>query len=309
MATLGDIIYRGTAVWKRLVGNTTTTRKFLRQVGDGANSAAPAWDQVTDADLSTSDVTTNNVTSTKHGFAPKSPSDTTKFLRGDATPTWAVPPSGSNALLDGSAHTDTTNSAVTKGDLIVGNSTPAWDDLAVGSDGQVLTADSTQAMGVKWATPGAGGSGGDGIVRKTTDETITANTTLQNDDELLFPVDANSVYAFEITLFLVAPNTAADWKIGWAVPASTTMLWGPHGLQGTIPWAGDTVSLNPPALSTEGSSFSFSGGVGPSGFFARGIVVTVGTAGNVQFKWAQSTSDAGNSTVKANSFIRYRKIS
>lgn len=37
------------------------------------------------------DVTTHNVTSTKHGFSPKSPADTTKFLRGDATPAWAVP--------------------------------------------------------------------------------------------------------------------------------------------------------------------------------------------------------------------------
>lgn len=45
--------------------------------------------QVTDAQLSTSDVTTNDASTSKHGFAPKAPNDTTKFLRGDAT--WAVP--------------------------------------------------------------------------------------------------------------------------------------------------------------------------------------------------------------------------
>ena len=43
---------------------------------------------VTDANLSTSDVTTNDVSITKHGFAPKAPNDITKFLRGDGT--WAV---------------------------------------------------------------------------------------------------------------------------------------------------------------------------------------------------------------------------
>lgn len=48
---------------------------------------------------------------------------------------------GSNALLDGSSHTDTTNSAVTKGDLIFGNSTPAWDDLAIGASGQQMLVD------------------------------------------------------------------------------------------------------------------------------------------------------------------------
>jgi hypothetical protein len=47
---------------------------------------------VTDANMTTSDITTNDVSTSKHGFAPKAPNDTTKFLRGDGT--WAVPASG-----------------------------------------------------------------------------------------------------------------------------------------------------------------------------------------------------------------------
>lgn len=43
----------------------------------------------TDATLSTSDITTNNVSATKHGFAPKFPNNTTTFLRGDGT--WDIP--------------------------------------------------------------------------------------------------------------------------------------------------------------------------------------------------------------------------
>jgi hypothetical protein len=42
------------------------------------------------------------------------------------------------AMLDGSEHTDTTASAVTKGDIVIGNATPAWDDLAIGSDNHYL---------------------------------------------------------------------------------------------------------------------------------------------------------------------------
>ena len=52
MTTLGDIIYAGAAaVWTRLAGNITTTRKFMRQTGDGAASAAPAWDTIVAADI------------------------------------------------------------------------------------------------------------------------------------------------------------------------------------------------------------------------------------------------------------------
>lgn len=59
----------------------------------------------------------------------------------------------------------------TKGDLIVhGSSTTR---MPVGTNGQVLTADSTQALGVKWATPAAG-SGGYTAVAKTVNYTAAS---------------------------------------------------------------------------------------------------------------------------------------
>jgi hypothetical protein len=49
---LGDVPYASaTDVLSALAGNITLTRKFLRQVGNGAASAAPAWDTLTAADL------------------------------------------------------------------------------------------------------------------------------------------------------------------------------------------------------------------------------------------------------------------
>ena len=52
MTTLGDVIYGAAAgAGTRLPGNTTTTRKFMRQVGDSVNSAAPAWDTLVQADF------------------------------------------------------------------------------------------------------------------------------------------------------------------------------------------------------------------------------------------------------------------
>lgn len=51
----------------------------------------------TDATLSMSDITTNNVSTTQHGFAPKAPNNTTTFLRGDAT--YAAPAGGSSTMV------------------------------------------------------------------------------------------------------------------------------------------------------------------------------------------------------------------
>lgn len=54
MTTLGDTIYGGASGTRtRLAGNTSATSKFLRQTGDGANSAAPAWDVLASGDIPT----------------------------------------------------------------------------------------------------------------------------------------------------------------------------------------------------------------------------------------------------------------
>ena len=53
MTTLGDTIYGAAAgAETRLAGNTTTTKKFLAQTGDGTNSAAPVWSQPAFSELS-----------------------------------------------------------------------------------------------------------------------------------------------------------------------------------------------------------------------------------------------------------------
>lgn len=46
-----------------------------------------------------------------------------------------------------------------KGDIIAATAADTASRLAVGTNGQVLTADSTAATGLKWATPSAGGGG------------------------------------------------------------------------------------------------------------------------------------------------------
>jgi len=72
---------------------------------------------VTDANMTTSDITTNDVSTAKHGFAPKAPNDTTKFLRGDGT--WAVPAGGGLTEF-----TEAENTAAPNGTVPVNSLTP-----------------------------------------------------------------------------------------------------------------------------------------------------------------------------------------
>ena len=102
--------------------------------------------------------------------------DLTFYTTGVATANAAIP----NALV------------TAKGDIIAASASAVPDNLAVGTNGQVLTADSTQTLGVKWATP------------TTADLTInakTANYTLVAGDvnKLITMSDAG-------TLTLTVPN-------------------------------------------------------------------------------------------------------
>jgi hypothetical protein len=70
-----------------------------------------------------------------------------------------------------------TNSMATaidaKGDLIGGTGADAFDRLAVGTDGQTLVADSTEATGLKWATASGGGK-----VLQVVNGTYATNTAI-----------------------------------------------------------------------------------------------------------------------------------
>jgi hypothetical protein len=100
---------------------------------DGAGNVVPGL--VTETGISLSDVTTANVSITKHGFAPKAPNDVTKYL--DGTGLYSIPAGGGGSSL-----------LTTKGDVFGYSTVNAR--IPVGADGQVLTADSVQTLGVKW---------------------------------------------------------------------------------------------------------------------------------------------------------------
>lgn len=100
LTTTGDIIYSssGTTAARLAIGSATTVLH---------GGTTPGYAAVVEGDLSTSDITTANATTAKHGFAPKYPNDATKYL--DGTGAYTVPAGGSTPTYVGcKAYSDAT---------------------------------------------------------------------------------------------------------------------------------------------------------------------------------------------------------
>lgn len=146
------------------------------------------------------------------------------------------------------------------------------------------------------------------VVRKPSDTTRTSTTTVSADPSLTVAVAASSVYEV-FAVVLVVSNTTPDFKSDWSTPASasgyyyatrwdTAQTGGGADVQKfSRAWNGGTVvgwSTNAPGT--------------PDIIEYRGFLITAGTAGSLTLRWAQNTSDAANTTVKADSLLRIRKV-
>jgi hypothetical protein len=97
---LGDTVYgTGADTATKLAGNTTTPRKFLRQVGAAGASAAPAWDTLAVGDYPDM-VGANGGAGTKGAVPAPSAGDAAagKYLKADGT--WAAPASSGHTIQD-----------------------------------------------------------------------------------------------------------------------------------------------------------------------------------------------------------------
>ncbi|MFC1975045.1 hypothetical protein ACFLXQ_01445 [Chloroflexota bacterium] len=127
-------------------------------------------------------------------------------------------------LLDGDIHPDTVADAVTKGSLIVGNSTPKWDEQGVGANGQVLTANSADANGLRWD---------DGIINRGwdvgTSTTITATATWTNINGMAVTstIRYGTVYVL-VTVHAYHLVVGTNWRIRVTMDGTGTTYGDPH---------------------------------------------------------------------------------
>lgn len=207
-AVQGDLLYGSAADTLSALAKNASATRYLANTGASNN---PAWDQVNLTNGVTGALPIANggtgqtaATAAFNGLDPLTTKgdlivhDGTNSIRvavgtndfiltaDSAQPSgvkWAAPAAAAAHALLSATHNDTLASTVTRGDLVIGNTTPAWDDLAIGAANRVLRSDGTDPSWAQVAlTTDVTGTlpranGGTGTAASTTDGQLLIGNT------------------------------------------------------------------------------------------------------------------------------------
>lgn len=155
--------------------------------------------------------------------------------------------------------------------------------------------------------PVAGAVGGPPVIRrKTSDETVTSSTTLQDDNDLTIPVAASEVWVGRVVVFYDAV-TAADISLSIDVPSGATLAFSVAGPGATASGDPDVSRFR---MRNTAGAFGL-GGLG-AGTIAVGTiefyVANSTTPGNIKLQWAQASSNATGTVVKIGSHLTAHRM-
>lgn len=141
-------------------------------------------------------------------------------------------------------------------------------------------------------------------ISKSSDTARNTTTSLADDPDLLFPVEAYGFYRFKFVVYYDT-STAADFKFDVNGPASPTLV------------QIETRTISPGATAYGNialkTAFAFSAVAltetsGTNGKLTiEGILQNGANAGNVSLRWAQNTSNGSDTKVRAGSHVQWAK--
>lgn len=148
------------------------------------------------------------------------------------------------------------------------------------------------------------------IVRRTSDSSAKQNNTPADDDTLLWTTPANAVWRFHAYLLISAASATMDFKLGLTVPSGTSASFGVVGTSGTTTtgwWAPGTAGT-PGTLAAESGTVTTGTLNGTIGVIFAGIVVASSTAGIVNLKWSQNSTEAADLKLLTQSFLEVVRL-
>lgn len=136
------------------------------------------------------------------------------------------------------------------------------------------------------------------------DFTVTNTTTPAPDPILTRPVEALGVYRVRGWV-ITNSSTVADAKIGWTLPAGSTMSWVADGPASTA--ASGNTPVGRTAL-VGGSAGVIGGAAADTVTMLEGTLTVGATAGDVVMTFAQNTAEATNTIRRGGSWLELERI-
>lgn len=134
------------------------------------------------------------------------------------------------------------------------------------------------------------------IVPKTSDESVTSSTALQDDDALLYTVSSGQVWVFEFYLYTTF-DTAGQIRVAVNAPATNFFLV-------TAEMVSNGVTVAVGTTTTQDSPITLTNTAATSGLIKVTAIAAFSAAGTVNLRWAQGVSNGSPTTVKGGSYLR-----
>jgi hypothetical protein len=137
-------------------------------------------------------------------------------------------------------------------------------------------------------------------VRKSSSQSVTSSTALQNDNQLSLQLFAGKTYLVDGLIIASSTNATPDIKVAFTEPTSSTMTIG------YVAAAGSSSSGGVLQTSGTGGHVALPAN-NPTPIVIHGTVVA-GTNGILQLQWAQNTSNAATVQVVKGSYLKVTEI-
>jgi hypothetical protein len=145
------------------------------------------------------------------------------------------------------------------------------------------------------------------FIKKPASEIVNNSTVLQNDNDFLLYLPPNGIYEIELKLHLTGAANA-DFKCDWVVGGGCSQLTTRACIGPPIATA-DVTDTN---LRSTGYNLTTAVNYGTDGTSASAILekflVGTTTAGTLQFRWAQNTAQASDTTLNISCYVKATKL-